>query len=566
MIKKSPSQTPLIGIIGGKGKMGSWFKNFFKDNGLKVIISDRKTKISNIELAKKADIVIVSVPISETVNVIKEIRDYVKKESLLTDLTSVKTIPLKEMKKAKSGILGMHPLFGPLAKSLKGQTIVFFPLKRNKWVNFLKSLFERNGATILEISPKTHDIQMAYIQSLIHFINISLGYFFLKEKFKPSSYFLTPVFKLQSLVMGRVLGQNPSLYADIQMENPFFKGILKTYLNFLKELQTIVEKKQKQKFKKYFNMAKNYLSDFIKIAEEKSNAVLTIIEKQPIKIGEPKKIPVKNVKIGFLGPKGTYSFLAVKKVFSLSENKMFPCSTIREVFEKVNNNEIDLGVVPVENSITGLVSETITSIIDYPIFTLGSFKIPIHHCLLSKAKTLKEIKIIKSHPQALSQTKEWLDKNLPWARKEITSSTASFMLEKTLPKNVGFIAPCLPLKKLGLKILAKNIETTKDNHTKFVVVGSKLDENFLKKTNLQKHNTLLLISVYDRIGILRDILNIFAKRKINLSALHSIPSNYRPWDYFFFLEVEQPYTSPHLKKALKELPLYCPYIRIVGAG
>ena len=80
---------PLIGIIGGNGKMGCWFKNFFEKNDLKVIISDIETEYSNKEIAEMSDIIIISVPISKVTEVVKEIRNHIKKESLLTDTTSI---------------------------------------------------------------------------------------------------------------------------------------------------------------------------------------------------------------------------------------------------------------------------------------------------------------------------------------------------------------------------------------------------------------------------------------------------------------------------------------------
>ncbi len=156
---------PLIGIIGGKGKMGHWFKLFFQEQGLDVIIADQGTTLSNQELAEKADIVIISVPIRLTESVIKEVRNYVRPEALLTDFTSIKSNPVKEMKKARSGVLGMHPLFGPLQTDFKRTNIVFCRVKDNNWVIFLKKLFQKNGAKIIEISPKEHDQQVAFLQA-----------------------------------------------------------------------------------------------------------------------------------------------------------------------------------------------------------------------------------------------------------------------------------------------------------------------------------------------------------------------------------------------------------------
>lgn len=557
------SKKPLIGIIGGKGRMGSWFKNFFEKQGLKVIISDKDTKLSNIDLAKKSDIVIISVPIDVTKKVIEEIKDYLKKSALLTDIASLKSEVVEAMKKAKSGALGMHPLFGPLVTDLKNQTIVFCKVKNNKWVNFLKRIFERNGAKIIEISPKEHDLQVAFLQSLLHFTNINFAYFLFKKKFESKFDFLTPAFKLQSLVLGRILSQNPKLYADIEMKNPYFKKILKDYLKETNEFAKIIEKKEYESFLKRFKKASSYLGNFIKIAEEKTTEILKIIEKQPVKITPLPQINIKKAKVGYLGPKGTFTWLAAKKLFSQKTTfKSF--LTIRKVFEGVYNSEVDFGIVPIQNAISGIVPETINSFIDYPLYSLGSFKIPIHHCLLSKEKEIKDIKIIKSHPQALSQCQIWLSQNLPQALKIPTESTVSSILKDKFQKGIGFIAPFEAAKIFKLNVLAKNIEDSKENFTKFFLIAREVDKKILKKIKINSKNTLFLLSVYDRVGILRDILSIFADRGINLTTLHSIASYLYPWDYFFFLEIEKSYFSPEIKNILKELNKYCPFIRIIG--
>ncbi|MBI5148267.1 prephenate dehydrogenase/arogenate dehydrogenase family protein, partial [Candidatus Pacearchaeota archaeon] len=110
-----------VGIIGGRGLLGKIFKKFFRKYGFKVLISGRKTKLTNIGLAKRADIIIVSVPIHSTISVIKEIAPYTRKEQLLMDFTSIKEEPIKEMLKSKASVIGLHPMFGKV-ESLVGKT------------------------------------------------------------------------------------------------------------------------------------------------------------------------------------------------------------------------------------------------------------------------------------------------------------------------------------------------------------------------------------------------------------------------------------------------------------
>ncbi|MEK7203355.1 MAG: prephenate dehydrogenase/arogenate dehydrogenase family protein [Patescibacteria group bacterium] len=555
------NKKPLFGIIGGNGKMGNWFKIFFERNNLPVIISDLKTELSNIEIAKRADIIIVSVPIQKFSVVIKEIKPFLKNDSLLTDITSLKTQPIKEMSKCCCGVLGMHPLFGPLAPDLKNQNIVFCYQKNNHWVDFLKKLFQKNNANVIEISAKEHDRQMAFTQALLYFINLNYAHIFADKKFKLLSNFLTPAFKLQSLVLGRILGQDSHLYASLEMENPYFCRLLESYEQEVGRLKKIVKLKDYRNFEKQFNRSADVFSDFIKVAQKKSVEVLKILEKQQVKIGKLKKIKISENKIGFLGPEGTFSWEAGRKIF-LKNNLLVPFENISDIFMAITEEKINLAVAPIENCIAGLVSETINCFIDFPVFAIGSFKMPIHHFLASKENSLKKIKVIKSHPQPIIQCSYWLKENIPWAIQESASSTVAPL--KECLENVGFIVPYYVAKKHKLNILGKRIENIKDNFTKFLVITNQINNEIIK--NFQSKNTLLLLSIYDRPGILRDILSVFADKNINLSAIHSIPSYALAWDYFFFLEVEKQYFSKEIKECLKELEKYCPYIKPIGVA
>ncbi len=127
-----------IGIIGGTGQMGQWFKRFFERNKCKVIISGRKTEIKPSECASKCDVVIVSVPIDITINVIEEIAPFVKEDALLMDFTSIKKEPVDAMLKfSRSAVIGVHPVFGPSLNTLKNQTIVICPARPKKWLDWV---------------------------------------------------------------------------------------------------------------------------------------------------------------------------------------------------------------------------------------------------------------------------------------------------------------------------------------------------------------------------------------------------------------------------------------------
>lgn len=249
--------TPIIGIVGGNSPFGQWFKTFFENCGYVCLIADKKTTLTPRDLAQKADIVIISVPIRETLTVIKDIRDSVKEESLLCDFTSLKTKSLKEMLKRKGGgVLGIHPLFGPLTPSMKNQNIVFCPGRNNKWVKILKELFENRGAKVTILTAKEHDRQMAIVQALPHFTNIVFSKVLQKQKISKS--ISTPVFELQNAIVKKILNGKASLYADISIDNQYSPRILKQFIKEASSLSRYILAKKKKEFEKEFkNIAKS---------------------------------------------------------------------------------------------------------------------------------------------------------------------------------------------------------------------------------------------------------------------------------------------------------------------
>lgn len=266
-------------------------------------------------------------------------------------------------------------------------------------------------------------------------------------------------------------------------------------------------------------------------------------------------------KVGFLGPNGTFSHQAALKI---KAKQYFSFSTINEVFEKVKNKDIDFGVVPAENSIGGRVTETLDCLINYPIKVNTSFDVAIHHCLLAKTSNIKDIKTIESHPQALYQCNDWIKKNLPKV-KIISASSTIIPIIKTAnqDKGIGFIGSKTASQIYNLHILAKNIEKNYNNLTRFYLISTKINNNIYNIFKPQK--TLIFLEVYDGIGVLRDILNIFVENKLNLTSLHSIPNYKQPWKYFFLIEVDAPLLAEKIKYVLSEVDKFCSAIKILGA-
>ena len=555
---------PLIGIIGGTGTYGQWFKYFFESQELKVLIADHKTKLKPEELAAKCDIVIICVPVRVTIEVIRKIRKFVRHDALLCDFTSIKEEPLYEMMKAKSGVTGMHPLFGPLVSSIKNQTIVFCSGRDNHWTKFLKDLFAKNGARVVFVSAKEHDKQMAMIQALNHFVNFALAKTLQKQRIKERSFYSTPISRLQNLIIGRILGSNAGLYADIEIHNPAFKKVLKDFLKEAEKIGKYVAKKDYQSFVKEFKKTANQMKNFIPIAQTKSREVLALMDAQPAEIKDAARLKRfgkrRAASVVYLGPEGTFSYQAALRIFS-NAAKLEGRSAISRIFESVNNKEAEFGIVPAENSSEGIIQETLDNLVKYPLLAVGSYNLTVHHYLLGRTSNLQKIKVIKSHLQAFAQCRDWLSRNFPQAILEAQKSTTEAILSDSAPE-VAFIGSKIAAKKYNLKILAKNIEDRKNNITQFYVLAKNPYPELSKQLGAKK--TLLLLAVYDRVGVLRDILSVFADRGLNLTKLHSRPSRIEPWDYYFFLEVEGLPENKKLKESLSELRRHCSIVRVLG--
>jgi prephenate dehydrogenase len=254
-------------IIGGTGEMGQWFTPFFKNHGYEVVVWGSSGKIEvaermGVEFANDldaaistSDIVIVTVPINITEKIISETAPKMKSGSLLMDFTSLKVGPTDAMKKYAPKdveILGTHPMFGPSIPSLHGQIFILTPIngRCEKWFPVMRSLFEDNGAHIEVITPAEHDRFVSVVQGLTHFAYITIGTTFdsLDFSVNESRRFMSPVYDIMLDFVGRILGQNPYLYAYIQMENPEVLKVHDAFMQQCKEMSAIVRKKDVEAF------------------------------------------------------------------------------------------------------------------------------------------------------------------------------------------------------------------------------------------------------------------------------------------------------------------------------
>lgn len=241
-----------IAIIGGTGKFGKHLARNLEDSN-EIIITGRTlerakeeaedqswTPMKQKEAVKDADVVIVSVPISVTVEVIHEIGPHVPEEALLCDVTSVKKKPVEAMKDYSDEVLGMHPMYAP-SNSIEGQKIVLCPEKGKKWTE-MEDFWSRNGGDIHVTDPGSHDKAMSIVQGLMHFSELVVAETIRKSSMDGAdiSEYSSPVYQLITDLTARMLNQKPGLYGSIQAENPENENIRENFIESAEDIRELI--------------------------------------------------------------------------------------------------------------------------------------------------------------------------------------------------------------------------------------------------------------------------------------------------------------------------------------
>jgi chorismate mutase/prephenate dehydratase len=266
------------------------------------------------------------------------------------------------------------------------------------------------------------------------------------------------------------------------------------------------------------------------------------------------------LKVGFLGPEGTFSQAAVLKHFGHSVRAL-PLAAINEVFQEVEAGVTDFGVVPIENSTEGTINHTLDMFLSSPLKICGEVELRVSHCLMGRMRDFASVARICAHPQALAQCRGWLDEHLPDVERVAVSSNAEGARRARDERGTAAIAGQAAAQVYGLQLLASEIEDRSDNTTRFLVIGRKL----FAPSGVDR--TTLLFSASDTLGsgTLFRLLEPFAKHKVNMTRIESRPSRKRKWDYVFFADIEGHAEDPPVAKALKELAKRTSLFKVLGS-
>jgi len=276
-------QGKKAGIIGGTGKMGRLFAGVFGRAGYEVLVSGRSTKFLATDLAEQCGLVIVSVPIRDTVRVIDEIAPVLTKNQILCDLTSLKVAPIAAMLRTPAQVVGLHPMFGPTVRSLAGQTIIACPAKcTEKDLDALLAIFRAEGATCTLATPEAHDRMMAVVQGLPHFVTLCMAESVRRIGLDISETraFTSPVYQIELSLVGRLLAQDPDLYADIFQLNPFVPEVLAACRASVVDLAAIVMAHDPDRFRAFFERNTRHFGEYCREGQEMTDALIDCMVKR----------------------------------------------------------------------------------------------------------------------------------------------------------------------------------------------------------------------------------------------------------------------------------------------
>lgn len=267
-----------------------------------------------------------------------------------------------------------------------------------------------------------------------------------------------------------------------------------------------------------------------------------------------------DARVAYLGPEGTYSHAALQKFFGAGQTCV-PVDEIPAVFASVESGDSLYGLVPIENSTEGSITQTLDCFGKYDLKICGEVMLRIQHCLLVNPGTEpNDIRRIVSHQQSLGQCRHYLEENFPDVDKVSVFSNAVAAKMASEQQGIAAIAGKTAAEIYGLKILGENIEDIHDNTTRFAIIGR--DDN-AGATGRDKSS--LIISTRNEPGALFNALEPFKNHQVNLIKLESRPSRKEAWSYSFFVDIEGHRDDDNIRAALEELSKHSLEFRVLGS-
>ncbi len=267
-------------------------------------------------------------------------------------------------------------------------------------------------------------------------------------------------------------------------------------------------------------------------------------------------------KIGFLGPKGTFTHQAALEFFPKAGSKFIPRKSIIEIFENVEKGIMEYGVIPIENSLQGTVRETLDLLIEKNLMIYGELELRIVQNLITiPGADIEHIQRVYSHPQAFGQARSWLKANLPGAEIINTNSTAEaikIVRERNQKENAA-MGTKFACDVYGLKVLSSHIEDHPSNYTRFLVISTQ--QNELRNENVK---TSIVYVTKHKPGALYRVLELFAKANINLLKIESRPRRKGRWEYIFLMDFVGDKSDSKVQEVLNKMEKNVIWYKVLG--
>jgi len=268
----------------------------------------------------------------------------------------------------------------------------------------------------------------------------------------------------------------------------------------------------------------------------------------------------KLLRVGYLGPEGSFSHQAAIKKFGHSL-QLVACVDFDDIFDQVQKKKLDYGIVPVENSIEGIVSATLDSLLKFNLNIYSEVHLAIHNNLLTFASNLSRIKKLYTHRQPYGQCRSWLSKYLPEAEFVETSSTskAAEIIAEKKDLTIAAIASGIAAEIYQIPVLEENIEDHVRNFTRFIIIGHE------EAMPSDMDRTSIMFTLHHEPGSLFEVLEPIYKAKINMTSIESRPARNETWNYIFYIDLIGHQHLEPMKHTLEQIQKKMPFFRVLGS-
>ena len=600
--------------------MGSFFKDFFFTRGYDVagydIVEDRRDiDLNHID---EFDVIFVCVPMDAIADALESIKRHANPNALLVDISSIKSNILSLFDESGFDYMSIHPMFGPKSEIGLSNIIVVVESGREEEKVILDE-FRKAGAVISYLPREKHDEKMALIQGISHFTLIAMANFLADKIGEEDLAYASPIFCVLYKLVSRILNQDWRMYYHIQRNA---ESIRDEFVDSVAKLNELL--KDEREFQRTFKLLKSKFKDYkdstlildaykatmnvgdldllrgyiravdsliLRLIEHrvKAGRKIAIHKKarnEPIEISDLEEFKIRDLlvqtdlnpiyvqnafeaimnltkeeeykvlgicrKLAVLGPMGSFSEEVALRLVG-SRLPLVYCSTTDEIIKSVDDGRADYGLVPIENSVNGTVLPVLDALLSHDVEVFGETKLEVIHCLVAKRRIpLREIRTVYSHPQAIAQCMGFINNYLPHAEVRYTSSTSDAI--ELLDDYSAAIVSENAARLHKLFILRKGIQDIGRNVTRFYLIRKRGSGERRGKV------TSLFFGVEDRPGALKDVLEVFYKKGINLRKLESRPARTGLGDYIFFVEVEKDLSEDELT----ELRDVTTFYKIVG--